>query len=63
MKCYPPRHNVSKAFKHQELLPSLCKDLGIVIYLVKLDLEYANKAQYLGMLIDTIWDSVYWTDS
>ena len=45
-----------------ELLLSLCKDLGIVINGEKSDLKPTSKAQYNGMLIDTIQERVYLTD-
>ena len=40
--------------QHSEQLFQLCKDLGVIIIMEKLDLKPSSMAQYFGMLIDTI---------
>ena len=49
--------------QHLEQLLQLCQDLGIVIIWEKSDSEPSSMAQCLGMLIDTIRESVFSMDS
>ena len=49
--------------EHYKLFLQFSKDLGIVITSEKLDLEPTSKTQYLGMVIDTISERVYSTNS
>ena len=55
--------SVPLLLQHQEQLLQLCWGLGIVIIGGKLDLKPSSKAQYLGMLIDTIGERVFPMDS
>ena len=43
--------------------PSALPGLGVVINMEKSDLEPTSKVQYLGMLIDTMWEGVFLTAS
>ena len=52
----------SMSGEHWELL-GLCKDMGIIINWEKSDLELTSRAQYLGILIDSIREKVSHLDS
>ena len=54
---------VPRLLEHSGLLLSLCKDVEIVIFWERLDFEPMSKAWYLRMLISSVWERVYPTDS
>ena len=55
--------SVPLLLQHCKQFLLLYKDLGVAINIVKSDLKLFSMAQYLGMLVDTIRERVFPTDS